>query len=146
MLKALVLGTNLMITPETSMALANMNFISQDSRCWSFDHRANGYGRGEGALAVLLKPLSKAMADGDMIRAVVRASGTNQDGHTPGLTNPSVDAQERLIRSVYSKAGLGFESTRYVEAHGKTAQLVGLRTMLSVHYKLLPQVSIFILY
>ncbi|KAI1126734.1 fatty acid synthase S-acetyltransferase [Nemania abortiva] len=115
---ALVIGTNFMIAPETSIALANMNFVSEDSVCWSFDHRANGYGRGEGVIAILVKPLASAISDGDVIRAIIRATGTNQDGRTPGLTNPSGDAQEQLIRSVYRKAGLDFQYTRYVEAHG----------------------------
>jgi acyl transferase domain-containing protein len=53
-----------------------------------------------------------------MIRAVLRSSGTNQDGKTVSITQPSSHAQEALIRSVYRKAGLGFESTRYFEAHG----------------------------
>ena len=55
---------------------------------------------------------------GDTIRAVIRATGTNQDGRTPTRSQPSAAAQEQLIRHVYAKAGLGFKSTRFVEAHG----------------------------
>ena len=112
-------GCNAILTVETSMYLSNMNFLSPDSVSYSFDHRANGYGRGEGSVVFVIKRLSDAIRDGDMIRAVVRATGSNQDGHTPGITMPSPTAQEDLIRRVYKSAGLGFESTRYVEAHGK---------------------------
>jgi len=98
--------------------LSRMNFLSPDSLCYSFDERANGYARGEGTIVIVLKRLTDAIKNGDMIRAVIRATGSNQDGHTPGLTQPSVESQEKLIRSVYLKAGLGFESTRYIEAHG----------------------------
>ena len=95
-----------------------MNFISHDSRCFSFDDRANGYGRGEGVGVLVLKRLTDALNHGDTIRAVVRSTGSNQDGRTPGITQPSSDAQERLIRNTYGKAGLDMQTTRYVEAHG----------------------------
>ena len=67
---------------------------------------------------LVLKMLPDAIRDGDMIRAVVRATGTNQDGATPGITQPSQSAQEELIRKVYKNSALTFDSTRYVEAHG----------------------------
>jgi acyl transferase domain-containing protein len=103
---------------EGSLYLSNMNFLSPDSVCYSFDHRANGYSRGEGLVVFVLKKLSDAIQDSDTIRAVIRATGSNQDGHTPGLTQPSPASQEELIRQVYKSCSLGFESTRYVEAHG----------------------------
>ncbi|KAI1386460.1 uncharacterized protein F4822DRAFT_444848 [Hypoxylon trugodes] len=114
----LVIGTNLMLSPELSISLDNMGFLSADSVCYSFDHRANGYGRGEGVIAMVLKPLSDAVRDGNTIRAIVRSTGSNQDGHTNGMTQPSVKSQESIIRDVYHKAGLDFQTTRYIEAHG----------------------------
>ncbi len=101
-----------------TQSLSSQNFLSPDSVCYSFDHRANGYARGEGIIALVLKPLTAAVNDGDMIRAVIRSTGSNQDGHTPGLTQPSPHAQEELIRHVYKQAKLSLEHTRYVEAHG----------------------------
>ena len=98
--------------------LSNMNFISHGSRSFSFDHRSNGYGRGEGVGVIVLKRLTDALRDGDTIRAVVRSTGSNQDGRTPGITQPSQDAQEDLINDTYTKAGLDMQTTRYVEAHG----------------------------
>lgn len=121
---ALVTGANLILGPEGSVLLSNLNFVSPDSVCYSFDARANGYARGEGIAAVVLKPVRNAVEDGDMIRAVIRGTASNQDGHTPGMTQPSTAAQEKLVRHVYQKAGLSFESTRYVEAHG-TGTAVG---------------------
>lgn len=112
-----------MLSPENSLHLSNINVLSSDSTCYSFDHRANGYGRGEGIVAVLLKPLSAALDNGDMIRAVIRATGSNQDGRTPTITQPSIEAQEKLIRQVYKKASLGFAATRYIEAHGMSLKL-----------------------
>lgn len=54
-----------------------------------------------------------------MIRAVIRATGSNQDGYTPILTQPSQNAQQQLIEHVYKQANLPLTETRYVEAHGK---------------------------
>ena len=114
-----MIGTNLLLSPEISITLANMNFLSPSSRCYSFDSRANGYARGEGVIALILKPLEGALRDGDIIRAVIRSTASNQDGWTPGLTKPNPVAQEALMRHAYAKAGLGLDQTSYVEAHGK---------------------------
>lgn len=73
-------------------------FLSPDGRCYTFDERANGYARGEGVGCVILKPLADALRDGDTIRAVIRATGSNQDGRTSGITLPNPVAQEALIR------------------------------------------------
>lgn len=99
--------------------LDGLGFLSPDSRCQAFDSQANGYARGEGVVALVVKPLGEALRNGDVIRAVIRATGSNQDGRTPGLTQPSAKAQESLIRHVYTSAGLSFDNTGYVEAHGE---------------------------
>lgn len=91
---------------------------------YAFDSRANGYGRGEGVSAIVIKPLCDAVRDGDPIRAVIRETALNQDGKTPTLTSPSQEAQEQLIWSCYQKAGLNPLDTTYVEAHG-TGTLAG---------------------
>ena len=107
-----------MYSVDTLSTLSNMSFLSRNSRCYSFDHRANGYARGEGFGVIIIKPLSAALDNGDTIRAVIRATGTNQDGRTPGITQPSKIAQERLIKETYQKAGLDMKYTKFVEAHG----------------------------
>lgn len=128
-MKAMVVGSTMLLSPESSIMLSTMSFLSPDGLSYSFDARANGYARGEGAVALVLKPLSRALQDGDMIRAVVRATGQNQDGRTPILTQPNSEAQEALIRHVYDKAGLGMEDTRYFEAHGKLIHHGGYRVV-----------------
>ncbi|KAF5579706.1 polyketide synthase [Fusarium pseudoanthophilum] len=115
---AVVTGANLLLDPSIFQVLANQGFLSPDGVCYSFDERANGYARGEGVIAVVLKPVQDAIENGDMIRAVIRSVGSNQDGHTPILTQPSSQSQEELIRHVYQQAGLSMSETRYVEAHG----------------------------
>ena len=98
--------------------LANMNFLSPDSRCYPFDARANGYSRGEGFGIIIVKRVADAVADGDIIRAIIRGVGVNQDGRTMGITQPSCSAQEVLIRDTYRENDLDFGSTRLFEAHG----------------------------
>ena len=96
----------------------NLGLLSKDSRCNSFDSNSSGYARGEGVGVVVIKPLQDALRDGDTIRSVIRASASNQDGRTPGITQPSAEMQARLIRDTYRKAGLDMKDTRYFEAHG----------------------------
>ncbi|EOD51962.1 putative polyketide synthase protein [Neofusicoccum parvum UCRNP2] len=115
----IVSGSNTYLSPHAmSVPLSNAGFLSPDGRCYSFDHKANGYARGEGFGTVIIKPLRNAIRDGDTIRAVVRASGVNQDGRTPSITQPSAVAQAAMIRTTYAAGGLDFGTTQYIEAHG----------------------------
>ncbi|OIW35579.1 hypothetical protein CONLIGDRAFT_63350 [Coniochaeta ligniaria NRRL 30616] len=115
---AVVAGTSLMLIPSVWRGLSAQRFLSPDGACHSFDDRANGYGRGEGIGVLIIKPLDDALRDGDVIRAVIRGSGMNQDGHTPAITVPSAEAQMSLIQTTYDRAGLDFKQTSYFEAHG----------------------------
>lgn len=74
---------------------------------------------------IVIKPLSIALKDGDTIRAVVRSTGTNHDGRTAGITQPSKYAQEQLIRETYRKASLDMKATRFFESHGMLMKLLG---------------------
>lgn len=119
MFQSLVGGSNLLFNPQFMLLLTNMGFLSPDSRCWSFDHRANGYARGEGVGVVVLKKLKDALEDGDTIRSVIRATGLNQDGRTDGgITQPSAEAQKQLIQDTLAKAQIDPSTVRYFEAHG----------------------------
>ncbi|WP_213005101.1 type I polyketide synthase [Paractinoplanes toevensis] len=115
---ALVGGVNLSLSPTTTVALCQSGALSPDGRCYTFDARANGYVRGEGAGLVLLKPLARAVADGDRIYAVIRGSAVNQDGRSNGLTAPNPQAHARVIRRAYENSGMDPAGMRYVEAHG----------------------------
>ncbi|KAK2930050.1 Polyketide synthase, dehydratase domain [Fusarium oxysporum f. sp. vasinfectum] len=115
---AIAAGAGMILTPNTMMPMTALNFLSPDGKCFTFDSRANGYGRGEGIGVVVMKRLSDAIRDNDTIRAVIRATKVNQDGHTTGITLPSKEAQVANINSVYESAGLDFSQTGYVECHG----------------------------
>ena len=111
-------GCNLFYNPDAMIHMTDLGILSPDSISYSFDQRANGYARGEGVGIVILKPLSEALENGDTIRAVIRATAINQDGRTPGITQPSPIAQEAMIREAYLVGGLAMATTRYLEAHG----------------------------
>jgi emericellamide synthase (highly reducing iterative type I polyketide synthase) len=122
---SLVGGVNVLLDPQRFTYQSKLKMFSPDGRSFSFDERANGYGRGEGCGCVVLKPLSLAIKDGNAIRAVIRNSALNQDGRTPqGISVPNGEAQEELIRRAYAEAGLVPAETDYVEAHG-TGTAVG---------------------
>ena len=114
---AVVGGSNLILSPEMFMFFSNQNFLSRDGLCKSFDASGDGYSRGEGVAAIILKRVNDAVRDRDPIRAVVRGTGVNQDGMTKGITLPSSDAQAALIRSTYKSAGLDVNDTHFFEAH-----------------------------
>ncbi|KAI0096862.1 hypothetical protein GGR51DRAFT_489918 [Nemania sp. FL0031] len=115
---ALVGGTSLILGPDSSLGLNALGFLSPDSRCYAFDSRANGYARGEAICMLVVKHIDDAIRDGDPIRAVIRATGLNQDGKTAGIVLPDGDAQMDLIRQTYEAAGLKFTDTQYAELHG----------------------------
>ena len=114
----------MIFSPDMMLLLSSFNVLSPQGRSFVFDERANGYTRGEGHAVLILKRFSDALNDGDCIRAVIRSSGSNQDGHTPnGMAQPSRKAQESLIRHTYEKAGLSLSRTMFVEAHGTGTRL-----------------------
>ena len=121
---ALAGGVNVMIHPEVFVTMCKGKFLAPDGRCKSFDAAADGYGRGEGAGIIVLKPVDAALRDGDRIYAVITGTGANQDGHTKGITVPNGEAQRDLARSVCAQAGLTPDQIGYVEAHG-TGTAVG---------------------
>ncbi|KAI1077405.1 hypothetical protein F5B20DRAFT_583402 [Whalleya microplaca] len=116
--QAIVGGTNLILEPGMLIPMSSLKFFSPEGTCYTYDHRASGYGRGEGTGTVVLKALDDAIRDGDTIRCVIRSTGVNADGRTAGLMLPNGDAQESLIRSTYATAGLDPAFTRYIESHG----------------------------
>ncbi|PKX97840.1 type I polyketide synthase [Aspergillus novofumigatus IBT 16806] len=115
---SLITGVNLLINPNTSHQLTAMHMLSPEGISHTFDDRANGYGRGDGIGAMVVKRLSDALRDGDTIRAVIRGSGVNADGKTPSVTQPSSTAQAELIIQTYEDAGLDLSQTGYFECHG----------------------------
>ncbi|KAK4063043.1 hypothetical protein Trihar35433_8838 [Trichoderma harzianum] len=121
---AVVGGANLLLDPLMYIAESNLHMLSPDSRCKMWDKSANGYARGEGFAAVLLKPLKDAIRDGDHIEGVIRETAVNSDGRTKGITMPSPTAQAAMIRQAYKNAGLDptVDRCQYFECHGTGTQ------------------------
>ncbi|MDD5286330.1 MAG: SDR family NAD(P)-dependent oxidoreductase [Desulfuromonadaceae bacterium] len=115
---AMAAGVNLLLTPHHFVYFSKLGALSPDGLCKSFDAAANGYARGEGCGAVLLKRLPDARRDGDNILAVIRGSAIGQDGASSSFTAPSGLAQQQVIRRALADAGLAPADISYVEAHG----------------------------
>ncbi|MBB3210249.1 acyl transferase domain-containing protein [Rhodopirellula rubra] len=115
---AIAMGVNVILAPELSISLSQAGMLSPTGRCHAFSSDADGFVRGEGCGAVLLKRLSDAVKDNDPIYCVVRGSATNQDGRSVGLTAPNGHAQQAVIRAAIADARLSAEQIDYLETHG----------------------------
>lgn len=116
-------GVKVNILPFNSENEEDIGTASSNGRTMAFDNNSDGTGGGEGVAAVLLKPLSKAIADRDNIYAVIRSSAVNNDGQSVGLTAPNTAAQEKVLVAAWEKAGIDPETISYIEAHGTGTKL-----------------------
>jgi acyl transferase domain-containing protein/acyl carrier protein len=116
-------GVNLIAYPHLFIIQANSGMLSRDGKCYSFDKRANGYVRGEGVGAILLKSLKKARKDGDHIYGVIRGSAVNHCGRTNTPTAPNAEAQSGVIIQAFKKAGVDPTTVSYIETHGTGTSL-----------------------
>jgi polyketide synthase PksN len=120
---AIAAGVNLMVSPEAYVGMSEAGMLSSDGKCYVFDKRANGMVPGEAVAVVVLKRLSRALADGDPVHAVIRGSGVNYDGRTNGITAPSGVSQTELMRDVYERCRLPVRDIDYIVTHGTGTQL-----------------------
>ncbi|MUG91826.1 amino acid adenylation domain-containing protein [Scytonema sp. UIC 10036] len=116
-------GVNIILTPHFTLSFSKSGMLSEDGRCKTFDSRADGYARGEGVGAILLKPLKQAQADGDIIHAVIRSTAINHGGHANSLTAPDPNSQAEVLIEAYEKAGIDPFTVSYIEAHGTGTSL-----------------------
>ncbi|MBU6534627.1 type I polyketide synthase, partial [Streptomyces mayonensis] len=115
---ALAGGVQLNLTEDGAELAEAFGGLSPDGSSRAFDARANGFVRGEGAGLVVLKPLSRALADGDRVHATIRGSAVNHGGSGAGLTVPSAGAQADAVRAAHRQARVAPEEVQYVELHG----------------------------
>ncbi|HXB49528.1 MAG TPA: beta-ketoacyl synthase N-terminal-like domain-containing protein, partial [Streptosporangiaceae bacterium] len=115
---ALAGGVNLNLVPEVAASSASSGGLSPDGRCFTFDARANGYVPGDGGGIIALKPLARAVADGDLIYCVIRGSAVNNDGGGDSLTAPNPLAQQEVVRLACRQAAVNPADIQYVELHG----------------------------
>ncbi|KAF2475207.1 putative polyketide synthase [Lindgomyces ingoldianus] len=136
---ALAGGAVLILSPDQMIAMSQQQILNNEGRCYSFDSRGLGYGRGEGAAMVLLKRLDDAIRHGDQIRTIIRNTYVNQDGRTTGITLPSQDAQERLAQGAFRDLNFTPADIQYIEAHGTgtpagdEAEIGAIKKIYAVH-------------
>ncbi|KAI1291378.1 polyketide synthase [Xylaria venustula] len=114
---SIVAASNAILSPDHYIALSNESILGRDGKGHNPALDAQRYERGEGTAALILKPLSAALRDGDHVHAVIRESLLNQNGRTASVTSPSLEAQVDLIKQCYKRAALDLADTGYVEAH-----------------------------
>ncbi|MBB4302684.1 acyl transferase domain-containing protein/enoyl-CoA hydratase/carnithine racemase/aryl carrier-like protein [Rhodobium orientis] len=115
---ALAGGVNLIWSPNHFVAFSKAGMLARDGHSKAFDDAADGYVRGEGGAVLLLKPLSRALQDGDPIHAVIAGIGVNHGGRTNSLTVTNPEAQAELIARVHREADVLPDAIDYIEAHG----------------------------
>jgi thioester reductase-like protein len=120
---ALAGGVSIFVTPEYHLLASSLGMLSPGGRCRSFDDSGDGFVIGEGAGVVVLKPLARALADGDPIHGVIKGIAVNQDGRTNGITAPSSLSQTELEVEVYERFGIHPETLGYIETHGTGTRL-----------------------
>lgn len=116
-------GVNVSIHPNKYLLLGQGNFASSKGRCESFGVDGDGYVPSEGVGAVLLKPLSRALADGDQIYGIIKGTAINHGGKTNGYTVPNPKAQARVIEQAFKESGIDPRTITYMEAHGTGTSL-----------------------
>jgi acyl transferase domain-containing protein len=115
---AVASGVHLILAPTVYVSISDLGALAPDGICKTFDAAANGYVRGEGCGAVVLKRLSRALGDGDRVYAVIRGSAVNQDGPSSGLTVPNGPAQQAVVARALRMGGIEPQDVTYIEAHG----------------------------
>jgi natural product biosynthesis luciferase-like monooxygenase protein len=115
---ALAAGVNLILAPDNTIAVSRARMLSPDGRCKAFDSRADGYARSEGCGVVVLERLSRAVAQGRRVLAVIRGSAVRQDGARSGLTVPNGLAQQAVMDAALRAARVDPAEVAYIEAHG----------------------------
>ncbi|MEW6991527.1 SDR family NAD(P)-dependent oxidoreductase [Colwelliaceae bacterium 6441] len=120
---ALAGGVYVMTGPDLHIKSSQAGMLSTDGRCYTFDHRANGFVPGEGVGVIMLKRLADAQRDKDNIQGVIQGWGVNQDGKTNGITAPNAESQMRLQQDIYDKFGIDPSNIQLIEAHGTGTKL-----------------------
>jgi acyl transferase domain-containing protein/surfactin synthase thioesterase subunit/acyl carrier protein len=120
---AVVAGINHILDPDQYILLSKFGGLSSTGKCSAFDANADGFVRGEGGGVVLLKKLSDAERDGDLIHAVIRGSAINNNGSNVSLPTTSVSGQKQMLAEAYKLSGIAPHEVHYVEAHGTGTKL-----------------------
>ncbi len=135
---ALAGGVDVLLDEKVYLLLTEANALSPTGCCRAFDLRADGYVPGEGAGVLLLKPLDRAVQDGDQIYGIILSSALNNDGRTMGITTPNLEAQQEVIETALAQAGVEPGSITMLEANGTGTMLgdpIELRALSQVFRK-----------
>jgi acyl transferase domain-containing protein len=111
-------ATNLSLHPNKFIQQRRLHLTASDHRSRAFGDGGDGFVPGEGVGAVVLKPLPRAVADGDRIHAVIRGTAVLHSGKTNGWIVPSPVVEAEVVRQALADAGVSPATIGYLEAHG----------------------------
>ncbi|GAA0893936.1 hypothetical protein GCM10009122_36160 [Fulvivirga kasyanovii] len=114
----MVSGVNIILDPSSHVAFGAAGVLSETGKVRALDKDADGYVRSEGVGTVMLKPLSKAIADNDHIYATIRGTHVNHGGRVNSVTTPNPNAQASLVVSAMRKANIDPLTVDYMELQG----------------------------
>ncbi|MDG4752673.1 SDR family NAD(P)-dependent oxidoreductase [Micromonospora sp. WMMD718] len=120
---AIVGGVNVLLTADWFASLDLTGVLSPTGRCWAFDARADGFVRSEGVAAVLIKPLARALEDGDTVHGVILGTAVNHGGRGHSLTAPRPDGQAAVVAAALRQAGVSPRDVTFIETHGTGTKL-----------------------
>ncbi|MEU6391716.1 beta-ketoacyl synthase N-terminal-like domain-containing protein [Streptomyces sp. NPDC046939] len=121
--QALVGGVNLVMSPAGFGGMRAAGMLSPSGDVRPFQQDADGTARGEGVAAVLIKPLRRAVEDGDFIHCVVRGTGVAHGGRGVSFTAPNIRGMKAAVAHAYADAGLDPGAVDYIETHGMSSLL-----------------------
>lgn len=134
--QALVGGVHLVLSPAGFAGMGSAGMLSPTGDVRPFQDGADGTVRSEGVCAVMVKPLDRAVADGDHVYAVVRGTGVAHGGRGVSFSAPNVRGMRAAVSAAYADAGVDPSTVSYVETHGMSslladgAELAALRACL----------------
>ncbi|PWY78031.1 hypothetical protein BO94DRAFT_588334 [Aspergillus sclerotioniger CBS 115572] len=119
---ALVGGANAITSPLGFDNLNGASFLSPTGPCKPFDAKADGYCRGEGFAAIVIKKMSDALAAGDPILGTIAATAVEQNDNCTPVVVPHAPSLATLFGKVTQQARIHPRDISVVEAHGTGTQ------------------------
>lgn len=120
---AFVTGVNLLFSPEHYVYFSSKGFLSPTGITDSFGNNSDGYVPAEAVTSILIKPLAKAITDGDRIYAEICGTAVAHTGKTNNVTTPSTRQQAWVMEQAWQKARISPSNLAYIEGHGTGTNL-----------------------
>ncbi|KAJ7174131.1 thiolase-like protein [Mycena crocata] len=99
------------------ISYSQSSVLSGDGKCKPFDASADGFGRAEGCVTVVIKPLEDALRDHDRIYATILGTAVNSTGSGGPPGAPVAESQAKAMAHAFHRAGRKPNEVVYAELH-----------------------------